>query len=129
MVQGPDRLTEMLAASPLELERSGWRALSADARAARAWYDGVLDAAVLMLLPGGLVIDSRDGALDAMGGPPWSAHRLSEERVLTLDERTRIVVYRAAARRGDDDYVALCSSTYVHRPRGWKLAFHQQTPV
>jgi hypothetical protein len=40
-----------------------------------------------------------------------------------------IVVYGAIASRGDGPaYTALMSSTYVHRPAGWRLALHQQTP-
>jgi hypothetical protein len=32
------------------------------------------------------------------------------------------------ARRDEQEYSALMSSTYVRREDGWKLVFHQQTP-
>lgn len=41
-----------------------------------------------------------------------------------------VLSYRAAATRGDGQrYYALVSSGYVKRNGGWKLAFHQQTPL
>jgi hypothetical protein len=40
-----------------------------------------------------------------------------------------MVVYKATAKREDKTYVARASSTYVRAADGWKLAFHQQTPV
>lgn len=41
-----------------------------------------------------------------------------------------VLSYRAAATRDDGErYYALVSSGYVKRNGGWKLAFHQQTPL
>ena len=41
-----------------------------------------------------------------------------------------ILTYRASATRGEGPrYRALVSSGYVRRLDGWKLAFHQQTPL
>jgi hypothetical protein len=40
-----------------------------------------------------------------------------------------VLTYRADAARGDDRYRALVSSVYVLRDYGWKMTFHQQTPL
>ncbi len=113
----------------IDMERKGWEALSSGAEAARSFYDRVLDRDVVMLLPGGLRIDSRAEALDAMSGQPWASHDLQNLGVLSLGDAAAIVVYGATARReGGTPYSALIASTYVRRDDGWKLAAHQQTP-
>ncbi len=113
----------------LEIERLSWRALSTDGSTAAAHYDEVLASDVLMLLPGGLLIDDRATVIDSMRGAPWDDFDLTDERVLDLDDKSSVVAYRAKARRGDQHYEALFSSTYVHQDGAWKLALHQQTPV
>ena len=113
----------------LELERDAWRALSADGETAARHYERILAEEVLMLLPGGLVIDDREQVVDSMRGAPWDHFELADERVLELDDRTAVVAYRATAKRSDHDYEALFNSTYVRANGAWKLALHQQTPV
>ena len=93
-------MTPMSGAEPLELEREGWQALSAGADRALAFYQQVLDDPVLMLLPGGLVLDDRAGALKAMSGQPWSSYRLADEQVRVLSPDVVAVVYAVVARRG-----------------------------
>jgi hypothetical protein len=113
----------------LELERRAWEALATGGEAAATHYDTVLAPDVLMLLPGGLVIDDRRKVVESMRGAPWDEFRLTDERVLELDENTAVVAYRATARRGEHDYEALFNSTYVRREGRWRVALHQQTPV
>jgi hypothetical protein len=89
----------------------------------------VLDHTVVMLLPGGLVLDDRAAVIEAMSGPPWAAYRLDRltEHRPTAD--TALVTYGVVARRGDGpEYSALVGSLYVRRAEGWRMAFHQQTP-
>ncbi len=112
----------------LALERAGWEALSSGGAAATRFYDRVLADEVLMLLPGGLCIDDRAGALEAMGGVGWSSYELFDERVLDLAGDAAVVAYRATARRDDDEYDAFFTSTYVRKGGRWRLALHQQTP-
>jgi len=112
----------------LEIERAAWEALSTEGAAA-PFYADVLAREVLMLLPGGMVIDDRDQVIDSMAGAPWSAYELADEQVLDLGPDTAVVAYRGLARRGDEDYEALFNSTYVREDGEWKLALHQQTPV
>ena len=81
----------------LELEREGWVALSSGGDAAVAFYGEVLAREVLMLLPGGMVIDERDAAIEAMSGAPWSTYALVDERVVVLGADAAAVTYRASA--------------------------------
>jgi hypothetical protein len=114
--------------APLDLERAGWRALTTSADAARDLYDEVLADDVVMLLPGGLRVEGRADALDAMSGPSWNEHRMADERVVDLTDDCVLVAYRADARRGDTSYTALVGSVDVRGGGGWRLALHQQTP-
>jgi hypothetical protein len=111
----------------IRLEERGWEALSTPGGGPE-FYGEVLDDDVVMLLPGGIVLDERGAALDAMSGPPWSAHHLEHlgEHRPTAD--TGLVTYGVVATRGELEYSALVSSLYVRRDDGWRMAFHQQTP-
>jgi hypothetical protein len=73
----------------------------------------------------------RDQAVAAMQqAPPWREYDLSDLRVVRLNQDSAVLVYRVQARRdGQDLYVAMASSAFVRHPGGWRLAFHQQTPV
>jgi hypothetical protein len=112
---------------PAQLEERGWEALSTPG-AGPQFYREVLDAEVVMLLPGGLALRDRDTIIESMGGPPWSSHRLEDLTELRPTPDTALVTYGVVARRGDADYSALVSSLYVRREAGWRMAFHQQTP-
>src|SRR4051812_38601345 len=68
---------------PADLEERGWQALATEGAGAE-FYREVLDDTVVMLLPGGLVLDDRAAIIGAMGGPPWSRYRLGR-----LTEHTR----------------------------------------
>lgn len=121
-------MTETDVEELLDLERAGWDALSTGAEDARTFYEGVLDDPVLMLLPGGMVLDDRAAVLDSMGGPAWDSYDLQDQRVRGLGRDAAVVTYGVVAHRGGTPYSALISSTYVRRTGGWKLAVHQQTP-
>lgn len=114
---------------PLALEHAAWGALSDTGEAAAAFYAEVLANDVLVLLPGGLVIDDRDQVIDSMRGAPWNSFEIEDEQVLHLTDDSAVVAYRATARRDGDDYTALFNSTYVREDGGWKLVVHQQTPI
>lgn len=113
----------------LALEHEGWVALSTSGEAAHRFYDEVLADDVLMLLPGGLLLDQRSAALDAMGGDPWSSFDLQGARVLHVTDDVAVVAYRCVAERDGRRYSALCSSTYVVADGAWRLTVHQQTPI
>ncbi len=112
----------------IELERSGWQALSAGGGAARAFYEEVLDDEIAMLLPGGMLLTDREQILDSMSGAPWSSFELEAPRVLHPAAGAAVVVYGVVAEREGASYSALIASLYVRRTAGWRLALHQQTP-
>jgi hypothetical protein len=112
----------------IELEHQGWTALSSSGADARRFYERVLDEQIMMLLPGGLVLDDRAAAIDSMSGQPWSAYELEDMRVLQPTRDTAVVTYGVVAERDEQQYSAVMSSVYVRRQDGWKITFHQQTP-
>ena len=113
----------------LNREHAAWRALSTDGETAAGYYATELADDVLMLLPGGLVIDERQDVIVSMRGVPWESFELFEERVVELGDDSAIVAYRATAHRSGQDYEALFNSTYVVQNGEWRLVLHQQTPV
>ena len=60
----------------------------------------------------------------------WRDLRLTERHLLRPNSDAAIISYRADVTRADGQpYSALVSSAYVQRKDGWKLAFHQHSPV
>jgi hypothetical protein len=112
----------------IALEEQGWEAFSSSGEAARAFYEGVLARTVVMLLPGGLVLDDRAAIVNSMSGQPWSSHELEDVRSFQPTGDTVIVTYGVVARRNEHEYSALMSSVYVRRDDGWRLTFHRQSP-
>jgi hypothetical protein len=112
----------------LDLEESGWQALSTGGEAARAFYDQVLDRTPTMLLPGGITMTDRETALTSMTGQPWSSYEMGESRILQPAVDVGVVAYDVVAERDGVTYAALVSSHYVRRDGKWRLFFHQQTP-
>ena len=111
-----------------DLEEQGWQALSSTGAAAAGFYQRVLDETVVMLLPGGMLLDDREKIIKSVSAQPWSSYQLHGLRVLQPAPDTGIVVYEVTAQReGARPYSALMSSLYVRRADGWKLAVHQQT--
>ena len=111
------------------IERAAWDALASDPTAARRFFGETLASEILMLLPGGLVLDDRERAIDAMSGTPWDDFDLTDLRVLPLGAGVALVSSRVTAHRETQRYEALCSSTYVDDHGTWRLAVHQQTPT
>lgn len=113
----------------LELELAGWNALSSSGGEASSFYGGILDERCLMLLPGGIVIESREEAVSSMQqGPPWDSFELDQARILELVDDVAVLAYRASAHRGESRYRAWINSTYIRREGEWRLTLHQQTP-
>jgi hypothetical protein len=119
---------ETATPGPWDCERAGWAALAAGGEAATVFYDAVLGAEVAFVFPGGGRLDDRDAILASMGGPPWDAYELTDERVVVLSADAQLVTYRASACRGTDEYRALITSVYSNVAGRWRLVLHQQTP-
>jgi len=65
-----------------------------------------------------------------MSGQPWDWYRIEDGRVMSLTDDVAVVLYTAAAQRGDDPvYSAQMASTWVRRDGEWRLAIHQQTLI
>ena len=60
----------------------------------------------------------------------WRDLKVSGRHLLRLADGAAVISYRADVLRFDGEpYAAMVSSVYVKRDGGWKLAFHQHSPV
>lgn len=63
-------------------------------------------------------------------GQRWGDLDLKKKGFLELPGESVFITYEASAKRpGGEPYKAVVSSGYVRRNGGWKMAFHQQTPL
>ena len=75
------------------------------------------------------VFERTDVAETATAPDRWRDLTMRNRHLLEAGE-VAIISYRADVTRSDGrPYAALVSSAYVRRPGGWKLAFHQHSPV
>lgn len=69
-------------------------------------------------------------AATATSANRWRDLTMQDRQLLEGGEDFAIISYRAEVTRADGEpYAALVSSAYVRRPNGWKLVFHQHSPV
>jgi hypothetical protein len=60
----------------------------------------------------------------------WRDLRVSSRQLVRPVPEVAIISYRADVLRADGEpYAAFVSSAYVRREGGWKLAFHQHSPI
>lgn len=60
----------------------------------------------------------------------WRDLKITDQQLLRLSPDVTMISYRADVARFDGEpYAALVTSAYVLRDTGWKLAFHQHSPV
>lgn len=114
-----------LEAQLLDLEARFWR------EGAEFYRHHLADDAVMVFAePVGVL--SREQAVQGVADAPrWADVRFGEVRLVQLTPSSVLLIYRAEASRegAASRYAALCSSAYVSRGEGWKLACHQQTPA
>ncbi|MER6668262.1 hypothetical protein ABT256_27185 [Amycolatopsis japonica] len=108
-----------------DLEQRAWQIRSSGPAAARAFYETVIDAKIVVLLADRLPIQERERALTALCEATWAACRLGEMSAGKLSPVVGFVGYNMAAIRDGMPYSARVSSVYVRRDEGWKLTFHQ----
>jgi hypothetical protein len=79
---------------------------------------------------------TRDVAVEAIlqenaEGRRWAAVQFDAVRSLRLSADAVLLTYQVTARweHESSEIVARASSVYVKRESGWKLIFHQQTPL
>ena len=76
-----------------------------------------------------MVMTRADIARTAEAGR-WGDVELTPKGLVQLSDQSAVIAYECSAKRKDGQpYRALIGSGYVRRPDGWKLAFHQQTPL
>jgi hypothetical protein len=75
------------------------------------------------------VFDRQQIAATATPSNRWRDLTMSNRQLLAIGDDA-IISYKADVTRADGEpYIALVSSGYVQRDAGWKLAFHQHSPV
>ncbi len=62
-------------------------------------------------------------------GHRWAEVRFDNAQVIELGRDAAVLTYEATARWNYEDVPGkwLCSTAYVHRAEGWRIALHQQT--
>lgn len=113
----------------LALERQGWDSLCAGEGA--GYYGHLMTPEAVMVLAHGFVLD-RDAVIASLDdAPPWREYAISDERVVTVDETTAVLVYTARASRDDGrpPFRALMSTLYTRVDGEWRIGLYQQTPV
>jgi hypothetical protein len=100
----------------------------------RFWLDGAdfyhqhLAGDVLMVFPGAGVLNRSEAIGGVEAAPRWTHVELLDPRIMEVRPGTRMLCYRARARRqAGSEYSVPASSLYVRQGGEWKLAFHQQT--
>lgn len=69
-------------------------------------------------------------AATATSSHRWRDLHMFDRSLLEATEDVALISYRAIVTRADGlPYQALVGSTYVRRANGWKLAFHQHSPL
>lgn len=93
-------------------------------------YRAILDDDCLLAFTEMAGVSDREAVARTADTPQrWRDVELEPEGVVQPTPAVAILTYRASATRGDEQYRALVSSGYVKRDGGWKLMFHQQTPL
>ena len=60
--------------------------------------------------------------------PRWESVDFDDFEIQRAQEGLIVIAYKAEARRGDERYVAYCTSTYQHvGEHDWRVIQHQQT--
>ena len=83
----------------------------------------------LMVVPEEPFVVRGEDAIEAVERTPrWSDVDLIDLQVNRAQEGLIVIAYKAEARRGDERYVAYCTSTYQHvGEHDWRVIQHQQT--
>ena len=94
------------------------------------FYRAHLDAECLLAFPELARAMTCEEVVDTVSDSHWSQLVIEKVGFRRLGDAGAVLTYRAQAKRASGEpYHALVSSAYVRRDDGWKLAFHQQTPL
>lgn len=83
----------------------------------------------LMVVPEEPFVLRGEQAIEAVEHTPrWSEVELDDLQVNRVQEGLIVIAYRADARRGDERFMAYCTSTYQRvGEQDWRVVQHQQT--
>jgi hypothetical protein len=94
-----------------------------------ATYDQFLTEDAVVVVPE-MRLDKQQTVEAMAASPGWDSIRFDDEQCTRLGDSVALLSYRFTGRRGDDfEYSALMGSVYVRQQDGWRMAFHQQTPL
>ncbi len=107
----------------LDIEKTLWAGGVAD-------YRRALDSDCLVAFDRMAGVSSRDQiAATVEDSHRWHDLEIKVDGLLQPTDDVAILTYHASAVRDEQPYEALVSSGYVRRDGGWKMMFHQQTPL
>ena len=106
----------------LAIERKLWSG-------GKAEYQRTLDEKCLIAFTEMAGVSSRDEIADQAGANRWQDLSIEVEGFLQPTDDVAILTYHASAEAKGEPYEARVSSGYVRRNGGWKMMFHQQTPL
>ncbi len=111
-------------ASIWELEAKLWRG-------GAEVYAQLVDDNVVMALPQDPFVFSREEAIAAVTNTPrWEEINFSRQQIVRPQEGLIAIAYRAEARRGEERYVAYCTSTMRRIKHDvWRVVQHSQVVV
>ena len=94
-------------------------------------YDEKVAEDVVMALPAQPFLFDRDAATKAVKDTPrWDSVEFAETRVERHEEGLIVIAYRAHAKRDEQKYDAVCTSTLLRLGHeNWVVIQHQQTPL
>ena len=95
------------------------------------YQDNVDDSALIAFGPDMAgVMSNKEIASSAGQGNRWKNLDIKLKGLIEPADDVAILSYEAHATRSNgEDYAALVSTGYARRDDGWKMVFHQQTPV
>ena len=121
-------MDDLTLANLLELEHRGWQSLCRGQGG--DFYGQLMTPDAVMVLVNGMVLDRPAIAASLNAAPPWSAYRITDERLVAAGAGAAALVYRATAQRdGQEPFEAFMSSVYCLVGGRIRLALYQQTTV
>ena len=91
-------------------------------------YETLIDDEVVMALPAEPFVFSREAAIKAVTNTPrWDSVDFSGQQVVRPQEGLIAIAYRAEASRGEERYIAYCSTTMRRIEHDvWRVVQHSQ---
>jgi hypothetical protein len=91
-------------------------------------YETLIDTDVVMALPAEPFVYSREAAIKAVTNTPrWDSVDFAEQQVVRPQEGLIAIAYRAEASRGEERYVAYCTTTMRRIEHDvWRVVQHSQ---